>query len=68
MSDTVKGFVVALENDLSEEQSEIVRSALEQIRGVAMVSTVNAAPEDGIIRMRVTAEMRSKFYGFMQKI
>lgn len=60
MTDRYKGFVVALESDLRDDDAEGIMTALRHVRGVAGVQPVLAhAVEDQIIAERVNREWRT---------
>lgn len=67
MSDKVKGFVVALENDLREDEIEHVINAIKMVKGVVNVEPIKTTSHDQIFQLRIKAEMRNKFYDFIKE-
>lgn len=63
MSAKIKGFIVSLKQDASEEYAEKIASALQFLSCVAKVEPIEMCPlEDSIIRMRVEMEMKEKLW------
>lgn len=60
MSDKIKGFAVALEADISQEQADLVQVALSQIRGVLRVEAEVQDISGYIAEARARNELASK--------
>jgi hypothetical protein len=60
MTDRVKGFVVALEDDLRDDDAEVIAMAIRALRGVAAVTPSIARGEDYMNRAQVLAGLRAK--------
>jgi hypothetical protein len=57
---TTKGFVVALDKNLSDEQIDLVTSAIRMLSGVVEVTPVGLAPGDAMIEMRARHDLHRK--------
>lgn len=68
MSDRVKGLTVVLDKDYREEDIEMIKEFILQIKGVRTVkeSIVNA--DDLINRARITIEIKEKIYDFLKEL
>ena len=68
MSDRVKGLTVVLDKDYREEDIEMIKELILQIKGVSTVkeSIVNA--DDLINRARITIEIKEKIYDFLKEL
>lgn len=68
MSDRVKGLTVVLDKDYREEDIEMIKELILQIKGVRTVkeSIVNA--DDLINRARITIEIKEKIYDFLKEL
>ena len=60
MTTRLKGFTVALEKDIREDDAESIKSAIESLRFVEAVEPVEATPEDWIVTTRVRRELLRK--------
>lgn len=68
MSDRVKGLTVVLDKDYREEDIEMIKELILQIKGVRTVKEsiiVNA--DDLINRARITIEIKEKIYDFLKE-
>jgi hypothetical protein len=69
MTDRIKGFVVALDKDLRDDDVQETLNALRMIKGVVSVNPVIAKPgDDQIIRMRLENEFREKLLDLFHSI
>lgn len=69
MSDRVKGLTVVLDKDYREEDIEMIKELILQIKGVRTVKEsiiVNA--DDLINRARITIEIKEKIYDFLKEL
>ena len=68
MSDRVKGLTVVSDKDYREEDIEMIKEFILQIKGVRTVkeSIVNA--DDLINRARITIEIKEKIYDFLKEL
>lgn len=66
MTDRIKGFVVALDEDMREDDTDDIKTALSMIRGVAGVTDVLANPGDYISRQRVRLELETAVYAALR--
>lgn len=62
MTDRYKGFIVALKNDMRDDDAQRVIEAIEMIQGVLSVKPLISTSEDGIAEMRAKQELLSKIY------
>lgn len=60
MTDRIKGFWVALERDIREDDVESLVEAVKHLRGVQAVKIQVADPDDWMARERATTELRDK--------
>jgi hypothetical protein len=65
MTTRLKGFVVALEHDLRDDDAQVIKSALEQIRGVLTVKPIESASEDMIVEQRIRRELGQKLWAVL---
>jgi len=65
MGENTKGFTVALDNDISDEQSERVKAAIMQIRGVVGVQESLVSTDDYINRVRIRTEIGNALYDIL---
>ena len=66
MSDRAKAFVVVLEEDLSEEESEATCQALRHFRGVIGVEPHIHDIGDVVAEMRARQKLATAMYGFLK--
>jgi hypothetical protein len=59
MSDRIAGYMVAMDEDLSEAQSDRVRAAILMLHGVAAVEPVVADIKTGMGELRATTAWRT---------
>lgn len=62
MTDRVKGFTVTLEHDIRIDDVEVIKQAIEMIRGVANVDCSISNTDDIINQARVKNELRGKLW------
>lgn len=62
MSQRIKGFVVALEEDIDEERAAVIRGFLGQIRGVVAVEAVAGTIDDQLVAARVRSDLMQQIY------
>lgn len=60
MSDQIKGFWVALDRDMKDEDAAGLREALLRMRGVAAVEMKITDPNDWFARQRVRQDIAKK--------
>lgn len=68
MSDRIKGFTVALSEDLKEEDCQGIINAIMMIKGVVAVNTNVLNVDDYLARQRVKYELRDALYDLFKKI
>lgn len=66
MSDRVKGFVVALDQEMSLEEAAAIAQAISGLRGVAGVLHAWASPDDAIHYARARADIVGKVLGALR--
>lgn len=66
MSDKIKGFVVTLDTDVSEEYAEALQQSIMMMKNVISVEKSVTNHNDHMNRSRVISEMREKFFKFMR--
>ena len=66
MTDRVKGFTVVLERDIRIDDVEVIKTAIEMIRGVGSVEMHITTHEDHISRMQMKDEIRTKLFDFIK--
>lgn len=67
MTDHVKGFTVTLAKDIRIDDIEYIMNAIKMIKGVQHVEPSIATPFDHTAQIRVKADLKEKFYKFMQE-
>jgi len=60
MSNRIKGFTVALQHDMKDEDVEQIVNAISMIKGVIDVAPVETTSADHISRAQIRWELRSK--------
>lgn len=68
MSKHYKGFVVSMDKEIHEDESEGIMSALAMIKGVVGVSPVESDAGDMIVKMKIKAEVNSELYDLIDKV
>lgn len=68
MTDRIKGFIVTLDKDYREDDVEVIKNAIEMIKGVLDVSEVKTDIDDHMNRQKITMEFRSKMYDALNNI
>ena len=68
MSKTIKGFMVALKHDISEEYAQKVCDAIKVIAGVSDVQQIESDMDDFLIRSQIKHELGEKFFRFYNDI
>ena len=68
MSDRVKGLTVVLDKDYREEDIEMIKELILQIKGVKTVKESIVNSDDLINRSRVTIEIKEKIYDFLKEL
>lgn len=66
MSDRVKGLTVVLDNDYREEDIEMIKELIFQIKGIKTVKESIVNVDDLINRARITIEIKEKIYDFLK--
>lgn len=66
MSDRVKGLTVVLDNDYREEDIEMIKELILQIKGIKTVKESIVNVDDLINRARITIEIKEKIYDFLK--
>jgi hypothetical protein len=62
MTDRVKGFTVTLEHDIRIDDVEVIKQAIEMIRGVANVECSISNIDDIINQARIKNELKGKLW------
>lgn len=62
MTDRHAGYVVALGEDIREDDAEAIMAAISMIKGVLSVQPVIAEPMDSITRLQVRRDILTKIY------
>lgn len=62
MTDRVKGFTVTLEKDMRTDDVEVIKNAIEMIRGVAKVDWSIVTADDHFNRTRIRQELSEKLW------
>lgn len=68
MSDRVKGLTVVLDGDYREEDIEMIKELILQIKGVKTVKESIVNTDDLINRARITIEIKEKIYDFIKEL
>lgn len=68
MSDRVKGLTVVLDNDYRQEDIEMIKELILQIKGVKTVKESIVNSDDLINRERITIETKEKIYNFLKEL
>lgn len=68
MSDRVKGLTVVLDNDYRQEDIEMIKELILQIKGVKTVKESIVNSDDLINRERITIETKEKIYDFLKEL
>jgi hypothetical protein len=68
MTDRIKGFIVTLDKDYREDDVQVVKNAIEMIKGVLDVSEVKTDIDDHMNRQKIAMEFRSKMYDALNNI
>jgi len=68
MSDRVKGFWVALDREVKDEDVVALVEAIKQMRHVENVTTKKVQPDDWMIQSRVRAELREDLIKLYDKL
>jgi len=67
MTTRLKGFTVALEQDIREDDAESIRNAILSLRHVQDVKPIEAGAEDWINRQRIHHQVVEKLYKAMEE-
>ena len=68
MSDRVKGLTVVLDKDYREEDIEMIKELILQIKGVKNVKESIVNSDDLINRARITIEIKERIYDFLKEL
>ncbi len=60
VTDRLKGFVVALDHDMREDDAELVLNAIRMIKCVASVEPIKVGYDDHMNRDKVRCELQEK--------
>ena len=66
MTTRLKGFTVALEQDIREDDAEAIKKAIESLRFVQAVKPIEADSTDWINRSRIKLELRQKLFDILK--
>lgn len=66
MTTRLKGFTVALEQDIREDDAEAIKNAIESLRYVQAVKPIEADSTDWINRSRIKMELTEKLYAVLK--
>lgn len=67
MTDRIKGFWVALERDIRDDDVQPIIDAVRQLRGVLAVEANVASPADWINRQRVRRELEERLWAALKR-
>lgn len=67
MTARLKGFKIALAEDIREDDAEHIITALKMIKGVIGVTPLENSPEDYIQGIRVKARVRDALYTLIKE-
>jgi hypothetical protein len=60
MTDRLQGFLVVLDKDIREDDAEVTKSAIEQIKHVARVDPMPVNPADHLTRAKVALTIHNQ--------
>ena len=63
-----KGYIVALDKDIREDDALAIISALHMIKGVIAVTPIEANADDVILRLRIKQEVREKIFELIDAV
>jgi hypothetical protein len=66
--DRIKGFIVTLDKDYREDDVQVIRQAIEMIKGVLSVDEVIADSDDHMNRQRIAMEFKKKIFDVLNDI
>ena len=67
MTTRLKGFTVALEHDIREDDAETIKSAIESLRWVLSVKPIESDPRDWINRSQIKNQLREKLFDVLEE-
>lgn len=67
MTDRHAGYIVALEQNVREDDAEAIVSALKMIKGVVGVTPITATPEVDIAGLRANTQWRERVWELLQE-
>lgn len=67
MTDRIKGFTVTLEKDMRDDDVEVIKKAIEMIRGIAHVESSIVTTDDHFNRMRIRQELGKKLWEVLKE-
>ena len=62
MTTRLKGFTVALEHDIREDDAEAIKNAIQSLRFVEAVEPIESSGNDWINRTRIKRELMGKLF------
>lgn len=62
------GYIVALKEDIRDDDSQSIADALRLIKGVTSVTPIESSPHDAVLRMRLNNEMRERLYAIIEEL
>lgn len=68
MTDRIKGFTIALDNDIRVDEIEYIVNAIKMIKGVNNVEPLVADSTDFIARSRYKQEVLEKMYKLLREL
>ena len=68
MTTRYKSFIVSLEHDVRDDESESIVTALKMVKGVLRVEPQEATAGDLTIQYREKSELRKKLFDFLIKL
>lgn len=68
MADKVAGYIIALDQDLDEDEAELVSDALRMIRGVSCVKRLSSNLNVNVGQMRERDAIRTKLLDFIDSL
>jgi len=68
MTDRIKGFTVALDNDIRIDDVEFIMNAIKMIKGVNNVESLVSDSSDFIARSRYKSEVQAKIFKMLDEL
>ena len=68
MTDRIKGFTVALDNDIRIDDVEFIMNAIKMVKGVNNVEPLVSDSSDFIARSRYKSEVQTKIFKMLDEL